>query len=122
MRRTFAWATITVFLLFATSDIASADPVNHFGTFEVQCGNDVLELTEKPAMGSAQVVAINGEPTNAVVVLMGVIVIVTVDGIGVVEEFHKPFSSDQTVTVCTQNPEPGVTVVTEFLITPQQVG
>ena len=67
-------------------------------------------------MGSAQVVAINGEPTNAVVVLMGVVV--TVDGIGVVEEFHKPFSSNQDVVTCTQNPEPGVTVVTEFLVTP----
>jgi hypothetical protein len=90
---------------------ASADPVQHFGTFEVQCGSDVLELTEKPAMGSAQVVAINGEPTNAVTVLMGVIV--TVEGVGVVEEFHKPISSNQDVTVCTQNPEPGVTVVTD---------
>jgi hypothetical protein len=79
----------------------------------------VLELTEKPASGSAQVVAINGEPTNAVTVLMGVVV--TVDGV-VVEEFHKPFSSNQTVTVCTQNPEPGVTVVTEFLITPRRGG
>jgi hypothetical protein len=100
-----------VILLFATSGIASADPVQHFGTFEVQCGSDVLELTEKPAMVSAQVVAMNGEPTNAVTVLMGVIV--TVEGVGVVEEFHKPFSSNQDVTVCTQNPEPGVTIMTE---------
>jgi hypothetical protein len=46
-------------------------------------------------------------------------VVVTVEGVGVVEEFHKPFSSNQDVTVCTQNPEPGVTVVTEFLIRPR---
>ena len=120
MRRPLSIAAITVGLLCATFGTASADPVNHFGTFEVQCGSDVLELTEKPASGSAQVVAINGEPTNAVTVLMGVVV--TVEGVGVVEEFHKPFSSNHDVTVCTQNPEPGVTVVTEFLITPRRGG
>lgn len=120
MTRIFALTTVALVLFVATAGMAAADPVNHFGTFEVQCGNDVLELTEKPAMGSAQVVAINGEPTNAVVVLMGVVV--TVDGVGVVEEFHKPFSANQPVTICTQNPEPGVTVVTEFLITPQVRG
>src|SRR5919108_5513542 len=118
MRHALALAGLTVVCLFATAGTASGDPVQHFGTFEVQCGTDVLVLTEKPAMGSAQVVAINGEPTNAVVVLMGVVV--TVEGVGVVEEFHKPFSSNQTTTVCTQNPEPGVTVVTEFLITPRR--
>ena len=116
MRRALAWSTLTVVLLFATSGIASADPVKPFGTFEVQCGNDVLELVGKPG-SAAQIVAINGEPTNAVIVLMGVVV--TVEGVGVVEEFHKPFTSNQDVTVCTQNPEPGVTVVTEFLITPR---
>ena len=120
MRRPLSIAAITVGLLWATFGTASADPVNHFGTFEVRCGNDVLELTEKPASGSAQVVAINGEPTNAVTVLMGVVV--TVEGVGVVEEFHKPFTENQHVTVCTQNPEPGVTVVTEFLITPRRGG
>lgn len=115
MRHPLALAGSILALLLGTSGIASADPVQHFGTFEVQCGSDVLELTEKPAMGSAQVVAINGEPTNSVVILMGVVV----TGVGVVEEFHKPFSSNQDVTVCTQNPEPGVTVVTEFLVTPR---
>jgi hypothetical protein len=119
MRRPLSIAAITVGLLFATFGIASADPVNPFGTFEVQCGNDVLELVGKPGSGS-QVVAINGEPTNAVIVLMGVVV--TVEGEGVVEEFHKPFTENQRVTVCTQNPEPGVTVVTQFLITPRRGG
>jgi len=118
MRPRLAGIGSAVVLFFVTSGLATADPVQHFGTFEVQCGGDVLELTQKPAMGSAQVVAINGEPTNAVTVLMGVVV--TVAGVGVVEEFHKPFSSNQDVTVCTQHPEPGVTVVTEFLITPRR--
>ena len=116
MRRSLVLAGSVVVLLLATAGIASADPVQAFGTFEVQCGNDVLELVGKPGLG-AQVVAINGDPTNAVTVLMGVVV--TVEGVGVVEEFHKPFNSNQTVTVCTQNPEPGLTVVTEFLITPR---
>jgi hypothetical protein len=109
-----AWVVVGLFV--ATAGTATADPINNFGTFEVQCGNDVLELVGKPGLG-AQVVAINREPTNAVTVLMGVVV--TVEGVGVVEEFHKPFAENQQVTVCTQNPEPGVTVVTEFLITPQ---
>jgi hypothetical protein len=116
MLRPLSIAAITVGLLFATFGTASADPVNPFGTFEVQCGNDVLELVGKPGLGS-QVVAINGEPTNAVTVLMGVVV--TVEGV-VVEEFHKPFTDNQRVTRCTQNPEPGMTVETEFLITPRR--
>jgi hypothetical protein len=53
----------------------------------------VLELVGKPGLGT-QVVAINGEPTNAVTVLMGVVV--TVEGVGVVEEFHKPSARTRT--------------------------
>lgn len=64
MRRILAGAGIAIVLFFATSGLGTADPMQHFETFEVQCGGDVLELTEKPAMGSAQVVAINGEPTK----------------------------------------------------------
>jgi len=117
MRRPLFLIGLTVALLAGTTGIAGADPVHHFGTFEVECGADVVELTEKPAQGSAQIVAINGEPSTGVVVLMGVVV--TVEGVGIVEEFHKPYTTRQAVTVCTQHPEPGVTVVTEFLITPR---
>jgi hypothetical protein len=69
MRRAVVSAGLLVVVLFATTGVASADPVQHFGTFEVQCGNDVLELVGKPGLG-AHAVAINGEPTNAVTVLM----------------------------------------------------
>jgi hypothetical protein len=93
---------------------AMADPVNHFGTFSAQCGSDTLVLVAKP--GSSNILTINGVPTNSVSILMGITV--TVDGV-VVEEFHKPYTQNQQVTVCDEiDPGPGTTIVVEVLNTP----
>jgi hypothetical protein len=95
---------------------AKADPLNHFtGTFSSQCGSDIVVVIAKP--GSSNVVSINGVPTNAVAVLMGLKV--TVDGV-VVQEFHKPYSQNHDVLTCIDlTTPPGTTAVYEILITPQ---
>jgi hypothetical protein len=87
---------------------ATADPVQAFDTFTIQCGSDTLVIVSKP--GSSNVVTINGVPTNSVSILMGMIV--TVNG-EVVEEFHKPYTENQDVTICTfdEGPEHGVVEV-----------
>jgi hypothetical protein len=105
---------VLVFLALGTT-AASADPVQHFGTFTVQCGDDTLVLVGKP--GSSTVVTINGQPSTSVSILMGITV--TVNGV-VVEEFHKPFTQNQDVTICSDvDPGPGVSVVAEVLNTPR---
>lgn len=92
---------------------ASADPTNHFGTFEITCGGHSLVISDKP--GSSNVVTFDGQPSTSVTILKGFTVFV--DGV-VVEEFHKPFTSHQDVTVCTES-EPGVLVVLETILTPR---
>lgn len=95
---------------------AGADPVQHFGTFTIQCGADTLVIVSKP--GSSNVVTVNGVPSNSVSILMGIVV--TVNGT-VVEEFHKPYTRHQDVTICTEvNPGPGISVVAEVLNTPRR--
>jgi hypothetical protein len=94
---------------------ASADPTQHFGTFTIQCGTETLVIVSKP--GSSNVVTVNGMPSNSVSILKGIVV--TVNGV-VVEEFHKPYTAHQDVTICTEvDPGPGVTVVAEVLNTPR---
>jgi hypothetical protein len=95
---------------------AKADPLNHFtGTFASQCGSDTIVVVAKP--GSSNVVSINGVPTNAVAVLMGLKV--TENGV-VVQEFHKPYSQNHDVLTCVDlTTPPGTTAVYEILITPQ---
>jgi hypothetical protein len=97
------------------SGTASADPVQHFDTFTIQCGGDTLVIASKP--GSSTVVTVNGMPANSVSILMGITVTVN----GVVDfEFHKPFTQHQDVTICTEvDPGAGVTVVAETLLTPR---
>jgi hypothetical protein len=51
-----------------------------------------------------------GQPSTSVSILKGLTV--TVDGV-VVEEFHKPFTSHQDVTVCTEVSPPGELVVVD---------
>jgi hypothetical protein len=94
---------------------ASADPTNHFGTFEITCGGHSLVIVSKP--GSSNVVTFDGQPSTSVSILKGLTY--TVDGV-VVEEFHKPFTSHQDVTVCTETPAPGELVVVETILTPRR--
>jgi hypothetical protein len=94
---------------------ASADPTNHFGTFEIACGGHSLVIVSKP--GSSNVVTFDGQPSTSVSILKGLTY--TVNGV-VVEEFHKPFTSHQDVTVCTETPGPGELVVVETILTPRR--
>jgi hypothetical protein len=94
---------------------ASADPTNHFGTFEITCDGHSLVIADKP--GSSNVVTFDGQPSTSVSILQGLTV--TVDGV-VVEEFHKPFTSHQEVTACTEVTPPGVLVVVETILTPRR--
>ena len=97
----------------AITGSAGADPIQHFDTFTIHCGSDTFVLVSKP--GSSNVVTINGMPSNSVHILMGVVL--TVDG-QVVEEFHKPYASNQDVRIC-RDSAPGVTIVAEVLTTPR---
>lgn len=109
-----ALISLTLVTLAVGAGSAFADPVRPFDTFTIQCGSDTLVIVSKP--GSSNVVTINGVPTNSVSILMGIIV--TVNGV-VVEEFHKPYTRNQDVTICTEvDPGPGITVVVEVLNTP----
>ena len=94
---------------------ASADPTNHFGTFEITCDGHSLVISDKP--GSSNVVTFDGQPSTSVSILKGFTI--TIDGV-VDEEFHKPFTRHQDVTVCTESPEPGVLVVLELINTPRR--
>ena len=94
---------------------ASADPTNHFGTFEITCGGHSLVISDKP--GSSNVVTFDGQPSTSVTILKGFTVFV--DGV-VVEEFHKPFTRHQDVTLCTETPAPGELVVVETILTPRR--
>jgi hypothetical protein len=93
---------------------ASADPTNHFGTFEITCDGHSLVIVSKP--GSSNVVTFDGQPSTRVSILKGLTV--TVNGV-VVEEFHKPFTRHQDVTVCTEVSPPGELVVVETILTPR---
>lgn len=91
---------------------ASADPVRHFDTFFIECGGQQFEIVAKP--GSSNFVA-----STSVSILMGFTVIDTATG-AVLDEFHKPFTDHQDVTVCRDlSAEAGVTVVVELLNTPR---
>jgi hypothetical protein len=108
-------ASLALGIFGVGAGIASADPVQHFGTFTIQCGGNTLVIVSKP--GSSNVVTVNGSPSNSVSILMGIVV--TVDGV-VVEEFHKPYTRHQDVTICTEvDPGPGISVVAEVLNTPR---
>ena len=65
---------------------ANADPTNHFGTFEINCGGHVLVIVDKP--GSSTVVTFDGQPSTSVSILMGLRFSVNGE---VVVEFYKPF-------------------------------
>jgi hypothetical protein len=111
-RVALALTSLTLVTLAVGAGSASADPVQHFDTFTIQCGSDTLVIVSKP--GSSNVVTINGMPTNSVSILMGIIV--TVNG-EVVFEFHKPYTENQDVTICTFDSGPEHVVV-EVLNTP----
>jgi hypothetical protein len=106
---------VIVGVLVLSTATASADPTNHFGTFEITCGGHSLVIVSKP--GSSNVVTFDGQPSTSVSILKGLTY--TVDGV-VVEEFHKPFTSHQDVTVCTETPAPGELVVVETILTPRR--
>ena len=91
---------------------ASADPVQHFDTLLIECGGEQFEIVSKP--GSSNFVE-----SNSVSILMGVTVIDTATG-EVLDEFHKPFTENQDVTVCHDlgAEEAGLTVILEVLNTP----
>jgi hypothetical protein len=117
MRRIALLLVTAAALVPALAGSASADPTNHFGTFEIQCGSDLLVIASKP--GSSTVLTINGEPSNSVSILMGLTVI---ENGAVVFEFHKPFVQNhpEAVTVCTEvDPGPGLEVIAETLLTPR---
>lgn len=101
-------ATVVGLLVAPT---ASADPVRHFDTFFIECGGQQFELVLKP--GSSNFVG-----STSVSILMGFTVIDNATG-AVVDEFHKPFTEHQDVTVCEDRNEPGVTVLVELLNTPR---
>ena len=112
MRLLFAALTAAL-LLPATT--ASADPTNHFGTFEITCGGHSLVISDKP--GSSTVVTFDGQPSTSVSILKGLVA--SIDGT-VVFEFHKPFTAHQDTTVCTATgPDPGETQVVEMILTPR---
>jgi hypothetical protein len=115
-RGAVALLCLALMILAVGAGSAKADPLNHFeDTFASQCGSDIVVVVAKP--GSSNVVSINGVPTNAVAVLMGLKV--TVDGV-VVQEFHKPYSQNHDVLTCIDlTTPPGTTAVYEILITPQ---
>jgi|SRR5215510_979469 len=94
---------------------ASADPTNHFETFEITCDGHNLVIVSKP--GSSNVVTFDGQPSTSVSILKGLTV--TVDGV-IVEEFHKPFTSHQDMTVCTEVTPPGLVIVVETILTPRR--
>jgi hypothetical protein len=117
MRRIALMLLVAAALVPAVAGSASADPTNHFETFEIQCGGDLLVIVSKP--GSSNVVTVNGEPSNAVSILMGLTIIENGE---VVFEFHKPFAENhpEAVTVCTEvDPGPGLEVIVETLLTPR---
>jgi hypothetical protein len=114
MRRLLALAALAMCLALGTAGTASADPLNHFETFTVTCGDDVLVITEKP--GASTVVTFNGEPSTSVSILMGLTV---TDNGDVLIDFHKPFTEHQDVTICHEAGLPaGVEVTAEVLNTP----
>jgi hypothetical protein len=91
---------------------ANADPVQHFGTFVIECDGEQFELVGKP--GSSNFV-----DSTSVSILMGVTVIDTATG-EVLDEFHKPYTEHQDVTICQDITaiEDGLTVIVEALNTP----
>jgi hypothetical protein len=116
MRRIALLLITAAALVPALAGSASADPTNHFGTFEIQCGSDLLVIVSKP--GSSNVVTVNGEPSNSVSILMGLTMIENGE---VVFEFHKPFALNhpEAVRVCSEvDPGPGLEVIVETLLTP----
>ncbi|OLC52606.1 MAG: hypothetical protein AUH85_16715 [Chloroflexi bacterium 13_1_40CM_4_68_4] len=114
MRRVATLVFAVAFVL-AMQTSALADPVQHFGTFRVQCGPDLQVLVGKP--GSSPIVSVNGQSSTSVNILMGLTI--AIDGV-VVFAFHKPFTEHQQVTICTGLDEPpGVSVVAETLVTPR---
>jgi hypothetical protein len=117
MRRpgTLLAAALILVALVVPTATASADPTNHFGTFEITCDGHSLVISDKP--GSSNVVTFDGQPSTSVSILKGFTI--TIDGV-VDEEFHKPFTRHQNVTVCTESPEPGVLVVLELINTPRR--
>ena len=68
-------------------------------------------IVSKP--GSSNVVTFDGQPSTSVSILVGLTI--SVDGV-VVEEFHKPFTSHQDVTVCTEAESPPSFVVVETIL------
>jgi hypothetical protein len=97
-------------LVFAPT--ANADPVQHFGTFVIECDGEQFEIVSKP--GSSNFV-----DSTSVSILMGVTVIDTATG-EVLDEFHKPYTEHQDVTICQDITaiEDGLTVIVEALNTP----
>ena len=90
---------------------AGADPVRHFDTFFIECGGQQFEIVSKP--GSSNVV-----DSTSVSILMGITVIDSATG-EVLDEFHKPYTVHQDVTICHDlSAGPDLSVTVEVLNTP----
>ena len=89
MRVVLCLAALVCLVLAPT---ASADPVRHFGTFVIECAGEQFELVGKP--GSSNFV-----DSTSVSILMGITVTDIATG-EVLEEFHKPYTRNQDVTIC----------------------
>ena len=94
---------------------ANADPTNHFGTFEINCGGHVLVIVDKP--GSSTVVTFDGQPSTSVSILMGLRFSVNGE---VVVEFYKPFKENQETTYCTASEAPGELLEVWTIVTPRR--
>lgn len=111
MRQAIATALSLAVLLMTMVSTASADPIQHFGTFTIQCNGEQFEIVSKP--GSSNFVA-----TTGVSILMGLTVVDTATG-EVLDEFHKPYTEHQDVTICRDlSAEAGITITLEVLNTP----
>jgi hypothetical protein len=92
---------------------AGADPVRHFDTFFIECGGQQFEIVGKP--GSSNFV-----DSTSVSILMGITVVDNTTG-EVLDEFHKPYTAHQDVTICRDlSAEAGLSVTLEVLNTPPQ--
>jgi hypothetical protein len=110
MRQVFV--SLAAVACLVAAPVASADPVQHFGTFTIECGGQQFEIVSKP--GSS-----NFLDSTSVSILMGITVTDIATG-EVLEEFHKPYTAHQDVTIC-QDVDAlgdGLLVIVEVLNTP----
>ena len=103
---------LAALVCFVFAPAANADPVQHFDTFVIECGGQQFEIVGKP--GSSNFV-----DSTSVSILMVITVTDLVTG-EVLEEFHKPFTQHQDVTICRDVTAvgDGLLVILEVLNTP----